>query len=512
MADKWLKFTFQIYVDITSGTKYMTLSSDLPMSAFPNNNLLYQLNYGTGDILSNVRMPGKLRLYQFITKFNNHNLLDVMNPNGTNKVLTDTDPDNINNVPVNPLDEELIYTSGLGTENTYIGQVYESAVGHRVYVSHNEIFMGSQKTPEVSTQTTITCENIYLFHDDEMDLYNALLESYPNNVTPYNPYSDPWTIDNTGLNLPYRVEFPPLYDYSNILPWYIDNTGLNLPYREEFPPMHEYTYDTPWLIDNTGENLPYREEFPEMYELPRRYTDPAPPPSWFSFKGRSCTEFGCILEKLPLNIRNELATKIIDMPENTPFVQEPSGWKTRVITVTLGLKDTSNENIDAINSWLIGQGRLIFSDDPDRHYIATCNGTLTGNRLLRLGKLPVQFIIMPHKRNNDESMKTYAITNGTVSIENKGTAPCEPVLVITGDGDITLTHTQSGTEITIKDVDGKCTVDVSRRKVYDALNNVILSQVSGNLTDLKLSPKTVNQIVTTGSVTKIEAILNERWL
>lgn len=187
MADKWLKFTFQIYVGITSGTKYMTLSSDLPMSAFPNNNLLYQLNYGTGDILANVRMPGKLRLYQFITKFNNHDLLDVMNPNGTNQVITDTDPDNINNVPVNPSDEELIYTSDLGTENTYIGQVYESAVGHRVYVSHNELFMGSQKIAEVSTQTTITCENIYLFHDDEMDLYNALLALYPNNVSDYDP-------------------------------------------------------------------------------------------------------------------------------------------------------------------------------------------------------------------------------------------------------------------------------------------------------------------------------------
>lgn len=312
-------------------------------------------------------------------------------------------------------------------------------------------------------------------------------------------------------NLPYLNEFPEMkvIDDAPLSVWRIVDGGL--PFKLSFPEM-EGINDAPlsmWRIVD-GE-LPFKIQFPRMYKYGEDDRN-VQPPSWFSFKGHKCTEFGCILEKLPLNIRNELATKIIDMPENTPFVQEPSGWKTRVITVTLGLKDTSNENIDAINSWLIGQGRLIFSDDPDRHYIATCNGTLTGNRLLRLGKLPVQFIIMPHKRNNEEPLTTYTITNGTVSIENKGTAPCEPVLVITGDGDITLTHTQSGTEITIKDVDGKCTVDVSRRKVYDALNNVILSQVSGNLTDLKLSPKTVNQIVTTGSVTKIEAILNERWL
>lgn len=312
-------------------------------------------------------------------------------------------------------------------------------------------------------------------------------------------------------NLPYKNLFPEMkmIDDAPLIVWRI--VDGELPFKLSFPIMKGVT-DAPlsmWRIVD-GE-LPFKIQFPKMYKYGEDERN-VQPPSWFSFKGRSCTEFGCILEKLPLNIRNELATKIIDMPENTPFVQEPSGWKTRVITVTLGLKDTSNENIDAINSWLIGQGRLIFSDDPERHYIATCNGTLTGNRLLRLGKLPVQFIIMPHKRNNEESLTTYPITNGTVSIENKGTAPCEPVLVITGDGDITLTHTQSGTEITIKDVDGKCTVDVSRRKVYDALNNVILSQVSGNLTDLKLSPKTVNQIVTTGSVTKIEAILNERWL
>lgn len=312
-------------------------------------------------------------------------------------------------------------------------------------------------------------------------------------------------------NLPFLYEFPEMevIDDAPLSVWRI-NDG-ELPFKLSFPEMKGIT-DAPlsmWRIVD-GE-LPFKIQFPKMYKYGEDDRN-VQPPSWFSFKGRSCTEFGCILEKLPLNIRNEYNTKIIDMPDNTPFVQESGGWKTRVITVTLGLKDTSNENIDAINSWLIGQGRLIFSDDPERHYIATCNGTLTGNRLLRLGKLPVQFIIMPHKRNNEESLTAYPITNGTVSIENKGTAPCEPVLVITGDGDITLTHTQSGTEITIKDVDGKCTVDVSRRKVYDALNNVILSQVSGNLTDLKLSPKTVNQIVTTGSVTKIEAILNERWL
>lgn len=505
MADRYLKLSYDIYATFEAGDYWPTIGSSLSADSFINYPSYY-MNYGIGDISGSLLLPDKLRMYQQQVIFHDRILLDVMTAGKRNRIVIDTTPYSIAHINLDPSSSDLKYSSELGTENSY------SPHHARGYYHHVEIDMQSQKASEVSGTATITFNAIYIFHDNETTEYNALLEAYPNNVTPYNPYSDPWTIDNTGLNLPYRVEFPPLYDYSDILPWYIDNTGLNLPYREEFPPMYEYIYNTPWMIDNSGENLPYREEFPEMYELPRRYTDPAPPPSWFSFKGRSCTEFGCILEKLPLNIRNEIATKIIDMPENTPFVQEPSGWKTRVITVTLGLKDTSNENIDAINSWLIGQGRLIFSDDPERHYIATCNGTLTGNRLLRLGKLPVQFIIMPHKRNNEESLTTYPITNGTVSIENKGTAPCEPVLVITGDGDITLTHTQSGTEITIKDVDGKCTVDVSRRKVYDALNNVILSQVSGNLTDLKLSPKTVNQIVTTGSVTKIEAILNERWL
>lgn len=312
-------------------------------------------------------------------------------------------------------------------------------------------------------------------------------------------------------NLPFLEEFPtmPSVDDAPLSVWRIVNG--NLPFKMQFPTMPSIDAAplSVWLI--VDGDLPFKRAFPKMHIYGEDERDIVPP-SWFSFNGHKCSEYGCILEKLPLNIRNELVTKIIDMPSNTPYVQETSGWKARIITVTLGLRNTSNETIDAINSWLIGQGRLIFSDDPDRHYVATCNGTLTGNRLLRLGKLPVQFTLMPHKRNNEENFKEYLISDNTVIIENTGTAACEPEIIIYGDGDITLTHTQSGTEIEITGVEDSCKIDVSKRKVFDANSNVILSQVSGNLTDLKLTPKTVNEILLSSNVTKIEVKLNERWL
>lgn len=506
MADRYLKLSYDIYVTFVAGDYYPTIGSSLSADKFiiyPR----YYMMYGIGDISGQLLLPDKLRMYQQQVIFHDRILLDVMTAGKRNRAIITTTPDSIANINFDPSSSDLEYISELGTENSYSPQHADG------YCHHVEIDMQNQKASEVSGTATITFNAIYIFHDNETTEYNALLTAYPNNVTPYNPNADPWSIDRTGLYLPYRTEFPEMYEYNGVSPWYIDNTGLNLPYHVEFPEMHDYYYEKPWYIDNTGENLPYREEFPDMPELPKRYTDPAPPASWFSFKGQKCTEFGCILEKLPLNIRNELNTKIIDMPNNTPFVQDPSGWKTKVITVTLGLKNTSNATIDAINSWLIGQGELIFSDDPDRHYIATCNGTLTGNRLLRLGKLPVQFTLMPYKRNNEEDFIEYEPDeNSAVFIENKGTAFCEPEIVIYGTGDIALAHTESGTVIHITGVTDQCTISVPKRKVFDENNNVILSQVSGDITELKLAPKTINEITFSSNVTKVEVKLNERWL
>ena len=107
---------------------------------------------------------------------------------------------------------------------------------------------------------------------------------------------------------------------------------------------------------------------------------------WFSFKGVRSDEYG-LLERLPLDVRAERITSYVEIPGGMPVAYETTGYKSQIITLNLGIKDVSPENLDAIDAWLFGEGELVFSNDPNRYYLAVCNKALTGSRIIKeLGK------------------------------------------------------------------------------------------------------------------------------
>ena len=77
------------------------------------------------------------------------------------------------------------------------------------------------------------------------------------------------------------------------------------------------------------------------------------------------------------------------MPCGEPIIYEPGGYRQQMITLNIGIKDITPEHLSNINNWLSGSGKLIFSNDPDKHYLAIANNAMTGNRLIeRFGKIP----------------------------------------------------------------------------------------------------------------------------
>ena len=522
MADRYLKLQYTVTLDFTAGTSPPTVTGD-PNIVFDSNETY--MMYGARYIQTRPHVTVGARIFKSFVTLNNDFLSDLcsaINPSSAFK-------DGGHTMVYTPSDirESLISESSENTYNEF--PAYNAYYGS--YSFDVSLIVPNYVTPQINGTTVITWEIIYVFDDSESSLYDALLALYPDNVTPYNPSADPWYIDD---DLPYREEFPPMYEYTEELPWYIDD---NLPYREEFPSMYEYTEELPWYID---EGLPYREEFPEMYEYeestpwyitddlpyrlefpdmpeqPRRFIDPAPLPSSFTFKGINSAEFG-ILETLPLCLKHEQKTNFINFIDGLPYVQETSIYKSKVITVSLGLKDTSPENIDKINAWLIGTGKLIFSHDPDRYYIATCNNSLTGGeRLVSLGKLPVQFNVMPFKYDNNESdsFESVRLVDAAASkgceINYKGNAPSESAFKITGTGDIQIYSVQSGKHVEIHGLTEYCIIDIQKRKVYDENENVILNRTYGDIFDLKLVPG-VNVFLISGSVTELSIKRRTRW-
>lgn len=243
--------------------------------------------------------------------------------------------------------------------------------------------------------------------------------------------------------------------------------------------------------------------------------------SWFSFNGKRNDEQDvfCILEKLPLDLRSEKITQVIDMPTGEPIIYEPGGYRQQMITLNIGIKDITPDHLSNINHWLSGSGRLIFSNDPDKHYLAIANNAMTGNRLIeRFGKIPVQFLLMPFKRENGSEFVQIELTNQHIGWINDataatgGTAPSEPTIKLYGNGDLGFTHVPTDTTITIHDVSEYCIIDVPSHRVFDKNNNVILNKTEGNIEAIVNPPRNGCQTNFNGNVTRVDVKYNRRWL
>lgn len=241
--------------------------------------------------------------------------------------------------------------------------------------------------------------------------------------------------------------------------------------------------------------------------------------SYFIFNGIDSRQYG-ILEKLPLDIRSERTTQIIDMPYGTPVVYQSPAYKSQKITVNLGLKDTSAAHLSEINQWLSGYHNLIFSDDLNRHYKAVCNGVLNGERMVRqLGKLPVTFTVMPFKYDNVTSYETVQLSSlnqvsNIAYINGVGTAPSEPLIKIYGNGNFNMDINDGKSFFQFFSVSEYIVIDVEARKIYDKNNNCINDNVivKGSLGELTLYNNKSLRVVIDKTVTKFEINKKSRWL
>lgn len=234
--------------------------------------------------------------------------------------------------------------------------------------------------------------------------------------------------------------------------------------------------------------------------------------SYFIFKDIDSREFG-ILESLPLDIRAERATQVINMPVGVPIIYESDSYKAQTVTLSFGLRDNSVQNIMNINKWLCGRGKLIFSDDLGKYYDAVCNMPIIGERMIRhMGKIPIQFTVMPFRYELREIWYPMSITSSwTSNIHNDCPNTVLPTLKIYSDaGYVDFNYPPAGT-IRITGVDKYVVVDIPKRRVFDKDGNVILNRTTGSLLKVELQPGD-NKFYWDAGTKQVSYMLNRRWL
>lgn len=223
----------------------------------------------------------------------------------------------------------------------------------------------------------------------------------------------------------------------------------------------------------------------------------------------SFTDYGIIIEKRPLIPKPQRNIQYIEVPGRSGSLKvDDASYKDIIIPIQCSFKDDNvADKADAIKAWLnYGEGQLILSNQTDKYYIAHVSDQFDISQEYKIfGQFLVNFRCQPFKYSTVNNVITL-IDSGTVT--NIGTIESEPILVVTGSGDITLTINEANIHLTA--VDGHITID---SVLKDAYKETILLN-SKMLGDFPILQPGDNSISWSGSgtVTSIQITPNWRWL
>lgn len=234
------------------------------------------------------------------------------------------------------------------------------------------------------------------------------------------------------------------------------------------------------------------------------------------FRGIDSRQFGVVVERIPIRARPERHHSVIDIQNGNSIVYAGQGYKSYTQPVVLGLRDTTEENIENIHDWLNGKGQLIFSESLDRYVEAVCYSQIAAQRIAGgLGKMTVNFTCLPYSYAVDNPWETLDLENAgddkQVWVYGDGNEESLPTIKLYGNGNLNLQVNSNW--ITVRNVSEYCIVDVPVRRVFDKDGNVINNETINDLTKLKLNKKNAgaSYIKVSGNVTQVDIKKNTRW-
>ena len=233
-----------------------------------------------------------------------------------------------------------------------------------------------------------------------------------------------------------------------------------------------------------------------------------------TYNGVTNTEVGAELVDIDIPSRAGQQAETLTIPGRvSPLLRIYPQRDAYSITVTLRI--LYNEDLSTVYNWLSGSGRLVFSDTPDRHYnVSACAG-ISSKRIgaantIREVKIKLTCAPFAYAIANDPE----GLTSSPAQLQTIGTMYSEPLIELTGTGDVALTV--NGVTLEIKDVSGTVFIDVHTCQVYKleyGAKASILSATTGWIEQMVLVPSdtAVNIISWTGEVSSVKITKNERW-
>lgn len=227
---------------------------------------------------------------------------------------------------------------------------------------------------------------------------------------------------------------------------------------------------------------------------------------YFTFKGINSLDMGVVMLKAPSIYKPTKKVNEIEIAGRNGILHEDTNAYENY-TKEAECHVTDRSKIDDVCAWLNGYGEVIFSSEPDKVYRAFIKNQIPFNNILQnLNDFLVQFDCFPFKYSVDKADEEMSLTTAT-TIYNQGTVYSEPIIMVYGTGNVTITI--NGTGYTITGIDGYVTINSELQEVY---KDTINKNNSFSALDFPKFQVGANTISWTGNVTKVEIQPKWRWL
>lgn len=162
-----------------------------------------------------------------------------------------------------------------------------------------------------------------------------------------------------------------------------------------------------------------------------------------------------------------------------------------------------SENTDL--TWLIGRGKLILSNEPNREYDVILKNNIELTQIaIYYQNFLLKFEVQPFKKNIEEHILTF--TENTFNFNISGNARSLPTIKISGEGDLTLTVNSSS--FLIKELESELMIDSELEVVVENGQNSS-SKTNGIFPRLKPGLNTFSIV---GDMTSIEITYKDTYL
>lgn len=186
---------------------------------------------------------------------------------------------------------------------------------------------------------------------------------------------------------------------------------------------------------------------------------------------------------------------------------EELGYESYDKTIAIGLK--VGADVDKISEYFTGNGEIVFSNEPEKYYIARIIKNIDYARLLRYRVATVTFRVQPFKFSRVEVPRQATSDRTSMIVENLGNHTAKPIITINGSGTVYLTLNGNAIcNYTFPTGENTVVLDSEKQDAY--LNGTLKNRnMSG---EFPIFQKGNNTLSWSGTVTSITITKYSRWL